>query len=317
MELFQLKYFLAVAKYEHVTKAAESLHIAQPAVSQAIRHLEEEFDTPLFDRENRHITLNATGKMLQKRLTPIMAALDAIPDEIKEAAQQNQPVIHLNLRSASSVITNCIIAYREIHPEVKFRLSQKPDDPIADYFISATGLDTELKPSQRVLFTEEFYLAVPTSSELSHKHSIRLQDTATESYVSLEKTRPVRQICDEFCAAAEFKPNIVYESDSPETVRNLIAAGLGIGFWPQYSWESSFSKHVKLLPIKVRSADARSSLLFRNPNNIIARSWNFMIFCVAGSRKTFYFLKSPRSCFRCLIDIGSNPHIIFTAIAKS
>ena len=44
MELFQLKYFLAVAKYEHVTKAAESLHIAQPAVSQAIRHLEEEFD---------------------------------------------------------------------------------------------------------------------------------------------------------------------------------------------------------------------------------------------------------------------------------
>ena len=163
MELFQLKYFLAVAKYEHVTKAAESLHIAQPAVSQAIRHLEEEFDTPLFNRENRHITLNATGKMLQKRLTPIMAALDAIPDEIKEAAQQNQPVIHLNLRSASSVITNCIIAYREIHPEVKFRLSQKPDDPVADYFISATGLDTELKPSQRVLFTEEFYLAVPNT----------------------------------------------------------------------------------------------------------------------------------------------------------
>ena len=105
MELFQLKYFLAVAKYEHVTKAAESLHIAQPAVSQAIRHLEEEFDTPLFDRENRHITLNATGKMLQKRLTPIMAALDAIPDEIKEAAQQNQPVIHLNLRSASSAVS--------------------------------------------------------------------------------------------------------------------------------------------------------------------------------------------------------------------
>lgn len=88
MELFQLKYFLAVAKYEHVTKAAESLHIAQPAVSQAIRHLEEEFDTPLFDRENRHITLNATGKMLQKRLTPIMAALDAIPDEIKEAERK-------------------------------------------------------------------------------------------------------------------------------------------------------------------------------------------------------------------------------------
>ena len=65
--IISIEVLLAVAKYEHVTKAAESLHIAQPAVSQAIRHLEEEFDTPLFDRENRHITLNATGKMLQKR----------------------------------------------------------------------------------------------------------------------------------------------------------------------------------------------------------------------------------------------------------
>ena len=44
MELFQLKYFLTVAQFEHVTKAAESLHVAQPAVSQAIRHLEEELD---------------------------------------------------------------------------------------------------------------------------------------------------------------------------------------------------------------------------------------------------------------------------------
>lgn len=250
MELFQLKYFLAVAKYEHVTKAAESLHIAQPAVSQAIRHLEEEFGTPLFDRENRHISLNATGKLLQKRLTPLIAQLDEIPEEIKEAALQNQPVIHLNLRSASTVITNCIIAYRASHPEVKFRLSQKPDDPAADYLIAATGCDTELKPSQQVLFTEEFYLAVPTDSELSKNHSICLQDTASHPYVSLEKTRPIREICDEFCATANFEPNIVYESDNPETVRNLIAAGLGIGFWPQYSWESSFSDHVKLLPIE-------------------------------------------------------------------
>ena len=49
MELFQLKYFLTVAQFEHVTKAAESLHVAQPAVSQAIRHLEEELDVSLFD----------------------------------------------------------------------------------------------------------------------------------------------------------------------------------------------------------------------------------------------------------------------------
>ena len=84
MELFQLKYFMAVAQYQHMTKAAESLHIAQPAVSQAIRHLEEELQVTLFDRENRHISLNDCGRLLQKRLAPVLSALDAIPEELKE-----------------------------------------------------------------------------------------------------------------------------------------------------------------------------------------------------------------------------------------
>ena len=107
MELFQLKYFLTVAQFEHVTKAAESLHVAQPAVSQAIRHLEEELDVSLFDRENHHIALNSNGKYLQNRLLPIMSALDSLPEDLKEASLQNHPVIHMNLRSASAIITNC------------------------------------------------------------------------------------------------------------------------------------------------------------------------------------------------------------------
>ena len=86
MELFQLRYFLAVAQFEHVTKAAESLHVAQPAVSQAIRHLEEELDVTLFDRENHHISLNSSGKLLQSKLLPIMSSLDRLPEEIKEAS---------------------------------------------------------------------------------------------------------------------------------------------------------------------------------------------------------------------------------------
>lgn len=91
MELFQLKYFLTVAQFEHVTKAAESLHVAQPAVSQAIRHLEEELDVSLFDRENHHIALNSNGKYLQNRLLPIMSALDSLPEDLKEASCRTIP----------------------------------------------------------------------------------------------------------------------------------------------------------------------------------------------------------------------------------
>ncbi|RHP86139.1 LysR family transcriptional regulator [Roseburia sp. AM59-24XD] len=249
MELFQLKYFLTVARFEHVTKAAESLHVAQPAVSQAIRHLEEELDVSLFDRENHHIALNSNGKYLQNRLLPIMSALDSLPEDLKEASLQNHPVIHMNLRSASAIITNCIIAYRAIHPEIRFKLSQKPEDPTADYFISAVRCDTELLPSQHVLFEEDFYLAVPANSKLASHPSVKLEKTANESYVSLESNRPLRTICDLICQSISFTPNIVYESDNPETVRDLIAAGLGVGFWPQYCWKKPDPTQVALVPI--------------------------------------------------------------------
>ena len=74
MELLQLRYFLVAAQYQHMTKAAEHLQIAQPALSQAIHRLEAELGVPLFERKNRSIELNDEGKFLQKRLIPILSS---------------------------------------------------------------------------------------------------------------------------------------------------------------------------------------------------------------------------------------------------
>ena len=73
MELLQFRYFLTAAKYQHITKAAEELNIAQPALSQAIKRLEDELGTQLFDRKHNRIILNAYGELLVKRLIPIMS----------------------------------------------------------------------------------------------------------------------------------------------------------------------------------------------------------------------------------------------------
>ena len=66
MELLQLRYFLVAAKYEHMTKAAEVLRIAQPALSQSIKRLEQELGVPLFDREKRNFGLNDAGRFLEQ-----------------------------------------------------------------------------------------------------------------------------------------------------------------------------------------------------------------------------------------------------------
>ena len=118
MELLQLKYFTAAAEQQHITKAAERLHIAQPALTQSIKKLEEEMGVRLFDRSGRNIVLNETGRLFLQRITPILAELENLPDEMREAAGIFQRTIHLNVTAASALITNIIIKYKELHPQI-------------------------------------------------------------------------------------------------------------------------------------------------------------------------------------------------------
>lgn len=70
MELLQLEYFLTVAKLEHMTKAAQELRIAQPALSKTIARLEQDLGVPLFDRQGRKIRLNPYGQAFMKKQKP-------------------------------------------------------------------------------------------------------------------------------------------------------------------------------------------------------------------------------------------------------
>ena len=139
-----------------------------------------------------------------------------------------------------------------------------------------------------VMLEEDLYLAVPTHSPYGDKDSINLADTRNAGYICLAGSRPIRQICNSYFSEADFVPNVIFESDTTESVRNLIAAGLGIGFWPQYSWGplggewGPMSPHspVKLLPIRDQVC-RRQIILMCSPlgkdNPIVMDFYNFLI----------------------------------------
>lgn len=250
MELLQLRYFLVTAKYEHMTKAAKALQIAQPALSQSIKRLETELHVSLFDRDKRTIRLNENGKYLEKQLTPLLAALDEIPAAVQAKAHQTEHTIHLNLLAASGLITNCIIAYRALHPEIRFRLWQNPDVEQEALCISTAYPEETKNENSRVILRESFYLAVPIRSIHALQPTIRLEDVKEESFIALSNNRPIRGLCERFCLEAGFTPNISCETDSTESIRALIAAGLGISFWPERSWGPLNTAQATLIPIK-------------------------------------------------------------------
>ena len=151
MDILQLKYFLVTAEYEHMTKAAYSLHIAQPALSQSIKHLEEELGVSLFERKNRSIRLNDSGKLLQSELLPIINALDSLPERLKEIDKQAAHTIQLNIISASVLITQAIISFKKLYPEAIFRLLQDANETEYDVCISCSASDKIPKDSKLLI----------------------------------------------------------------------------------------------------------------------------------------------------------------------
>lgn len=250
MELLQLRYFLVAAQYQHMTKAAEHLQIAQPALSQAIHRLEAELGVPLFERKNRSIELNEEGKFLQKRLIPLLSSLDRLPEELRKGKEASTHTVHLRLLSASALITNKIIAYRNLRPDVNFQLYQTPGQE-DDYDVCVTARRADTAPKENDPAT------IMLDSPYGSRDSIRLTDTKDADYICLGGSKPIRQITNSYFMEAGFSPHIIFESDTTESVRNLIAAGMGIGFWPACSWgplTSNFGSSpghfpVKLLPI--------------------------------------------------------------------
>jgi len=250
MELQQIRYFLEVADSQHVTQSAQKLHIAQPALTQAIHRLEKEMGVPLFLPRGRGIVLSEAGRYLQSRLEPMMKELDSLPDQLKTMAALSCDTIHLNVLAASTLITEAIIEYRAAHSGISFQLMQNEQSELYDIAVmTKLFYQSFAEEDDRYICTERIFLAVPNSEKYRGRATIRLAEMKDEGFISLQGSRQMRWICDKFCQHAGFQPKIIFESDNPAAVRNMIAANMGIGFWPEFSWGRLESEHVLLLEI--------------------------------------------------------------------
>lgn len=238
MELQQLRYFLAVAESGHVTRSAEKLHISQPSLSQSIKRLEAELGVPLFVSRGRNIVLSEYGKFLQEKLTPLLQRLDALPEQMHEMADSQHTTIRLHVTAASLMVSEAIIEYRHRHEHINFQFLLGEDEGLFDLSVESTLNPPPDSDKRSDIFTcnENIYLAVPRASHYAKEKEQSLSHFSDADFISLISNRQFRQTCDKFCAQAGFRPHIAFESDSPDTVRNMIAANMGVGFWPAFSW---------------------------------------------------------------------------------
>ncbi|MFS0722912.1 LysR family transcriptional regulator [Paenibacillus sp. 1P07SE] len=257
MELRQLYYFVKVARLEHVTKAAEALHVAQSAVSRQIRQLEEELGLQLFIQKGRNVQLTPVGQLFLKRLEHILGDLERAVVEVHEFMDPERGEIRIGFPHSLGIqlVPEVVAEFRKRYPHVKFRFKQgmypslisellKGDIDLA--FISPFP-EMHEQVCGAVLLTEELYAVLPPGHRFAGEASIRLEQLRDEPFVLFSEGYSLRPIVWEACLAAGFTPQISFEGEETETIRGLVAAGMGVSLLPEMALYSSD----RLQPAKV------------------------------------------------------------------
>lgn len=271
MEIAQIRYFLEVANTKHITRSAQNLHISQPALTQAIHRMENNLGVPLFTAKGRNIILTEYGKYLQKKLAPLMEELDDIPKQLEMMVKLESDTIHMNVLAASSLILEAIIEYKQKHGNINFQLMQNLQGELYDIAVTTKLFYQDMEHTNSFSCAEKIYLAVPNNEKYRDVTSVRLADVAGEGFVSLLGSKEFRYICDKFCQHAGFEPQIIFESDNQTAVKNMIAANMGIGFWPEFTWGRIEGDQVKLLEIEEPICQ-RDIIISYNLNKIDSRN---------------------------------------------
>lgn len=188
MELRVLNYFLAIAREENFTRAAQQLHVTQPTLSRQIAQLEEELGVELFVRSNHNILLTEDGMILKRRAQEILSLADKTKRDFLHKDENLEGVISIGSGEFQSTryLTDCIAAFREKHPLVRYEFYSGNAGNIRDYIergLLDIGLMSEPVDIRKYEFIsmpvkEEWGALVRTDSPLAQKEHIVPQDLA-------------------------------------------------------------------------------------------------------------------------------------------
>jgi len=259
LELRQIKYFIEVAKREHVTEAANKLHVAQSAVSRQIFNLEEELGVDLFIREGRTVRLTRIGKVFLEHMERAINVIDDARQVVEEYIDPNKGTIHVGFSAslASYILLSAIYYFRTEYPDVKFELYQNSYSELieavikGDINIAIVGPlpNDKEKIHSSVLFTEDIVALLPSNHPLANRSSIKLIELRDESFVLFPEGFILREVIMEGCIQRGFRPKVSFEGKDIDSIKGLVSAGLGVTLIPEVTIVDCLPRATVKIPV--------------------------------------------------------------------
>src|SRR5215472_16015485 len=257
--LRHLRYFVAVAEMENVSRAAtETLHVAQPSLSRQIRDLEDEVGVQLLERTAKSVRLTDAGRaFLDEARTILKHADEAVVKARSVAGKQELRVGDWSL-GTGRIMPVLLRAYHQVMPNVHVKLHDwTVDQNIAGVRDGRLQLAILLPPLKanalaelrfQELATARVALAVSSDHPFARRQSVSLRDAAREPFIGLaqEKYPRYKEYVDAIFARVDYKPRIMEEHDGWAGVYSAVSAGTGVALSSD-AFSYMFGDRVKLL----------------------------------------------------------------------
>ncbi len=243
MELFQLRYLLAICETGNFTKAAQRSFVSQPSLSQQILNLEEEFGQKLFHRLGRKAVLTEAGQILVAGARRILSEAENTMGELKKTPQLGPKVRVGAIPTVAPFFLPAILAYcraNDLH--LNLLTIEEFSRPLVDLLLEGK-IDwallslplTEPRLLIEKLYSEPLLLAVGAGHRLATAPSISFSDLRDETFIMLGDTSTLASQTQLYCGDNDFEPRIGHRCGQLATVKSFTALGLGVSVLPQSS----------------------------------------------------------------------------------
>ena len=236
----RLQVFYSVARHLSFTKAAEALHMTQPAVTFQVRQLEEQFNTRLFDRTHNRINLTEAGDRVYHYAKQIFELYSRMEGEVRELTGEVSGVVILGASTtiAEYMLPSLLGAFKRKFPDVVIRLRVSNTDGIVT-MVEENEIDlgvVEAPVSNKSLVVEicrvdTLVAVLPPEHELAGRASLPVADVLKYPFITREEGSGTREVTFDYLRGAGLEPanlTVVMELGSPESIKGSIEAGMGI-----------------------------------------------------------------------------------------
>lgn len=243
MNLNQLYYFSKLAQVQHYTNAAEELNISQPSLSHAIRSLEEEIGTQLFEKQGRGVVLTKYGKLFQSYVDESLHTLDAGIKKVKSLTGQTEGIVELayiytlGSRFIPELVGDYIRMHEELNVKFHFHVGNTSEiiQGLKEERFDLAFCSMREKESE-IVFTpvgrENLVVVVPKGHPLSYETSVSLEQAAMYSQIFYTENSGLRPVIDLMFAEAGLTPKIAYEIEEDGSMAGLVTQNFGIAVMP-------------------------------------------------------------------------------------